>query len=296
MYTEFEIFVKTLEIGEQLFSLSYTDYQDAYDYSHQFHSEISKHLLDFFENHSDEKKGEYEYDLMRYIFIKAMEQRISSDLYAHTSRGNVCDIFHSPFDIHLDYYPTNLPKHIEKAVNDYQREGHAIANSIMDTLDSDKFFSFGEEVLNALQFLGQTVGYHVGQDNRTYNGYNCSDMLTRNEINKIAGSNVCKYVMQKGFEIEEVNFSRDTYQNIVASKDGKRIFILITAEIAPEDPGFIPLDLDNLYSAAESAGAVPFYASVSLGSVDDKHFSDGVLLFEDAVRFRINAFGELEKE
>ena len=84
--------------------------------------------------------------------------------------------------------------------------------------------------------------------------------------------------------------------NIVASNDSNRIFILVSAEIAPVDPGFIPLDLDNLYKAAIDAGATPYYASVSLGSADEQHFSDGIIMYGDAVRFRINAFAELETE
>lgn len=296
MLSPFDTFTKTLKIGAALLSISYSNYQDAYDYSKQYHSTVSDHMVDFFVNHSDAEPGEYEYNLCRYIFIKAMEQRISSDLFSNTERGNVCDIFHSPFDIGLDSYPTNLPKHIEDAVNDYQREGHVLAQLIMKELSADSEYVFGSEILNALQFLGQTVGYHIGQEKRVYKSYDCSSMLTRNELNEIAGHNLCNWLVRNGFEIEEANFSRDTYQNIVASNDSNRIFILVSAEITPVDPGFIPLDLDNLYKAAIDAGAMPYYASVSLGSADEQHFSDGIIMYGDDVRFRINAFAELETE
>jgi len=296
MYSAFETFVKTIKIGERLFSLSYSDYQDAYDYSQKYHAHISDHMIDFFINHSSAKSGEYEYDLIRYIFIKAMEQRISSDLYSQTSRGNVCDIFHSPFDIVLPCYPTNLPKHLEDIVNDYQKEGHALSQSILEIMYTDKEYVFGSEVLNALQFIGQTIGYHVGQDNRTYKKFNCSDMLTRNEINEIAGNNVCKWMINNSYEIEEANFTRDTYQNIVATKNGERVFVLISAEIAPTDPGFIQIDLDNLYNASKGTGATPYYASISLGSADENHFAEGVILYSDQIRFKVNAFGPLELE
>ncbi len=116
MTDSFSAFCQTIQTGEETLGLSYCDYRDAYDFSLEHYSENSKHFIDYFENHSNLVKGKYEYDLIRYFFIKAIENRISSDLYANTARGNVCDVFCSPFDIALDSYPTNLPKHLESIV------------------------------------------------------------------------------------------------------------------------------------------------------------------------------------
>ncbi len=121
-------------------------------------------------------------------------------------------------------------------------------------------------------------------------------MLTKNELNEIAGTNLCKWLIGNGFEIEGANFTRDTIQNIIATKDGDKVFVLLSAEIAPVDPGFIPIDLDNLYNAAMAEKAVPYYASVSLASADNGHFNDGIILYGDQTRFRVNAIGELEAE
>ena len=121
-------------------------------------------------------------------------------------------------------------------------------------------------------------------------------MLTRNELNKTAGINLCKWLEDNGFVVKSANFTRDTYQNIVAFKDGKKIYLLLSTEVAPETPGFAQHDLDSLYNSALKEGAIPYYASVSLGSVNNTHFHDGVLLFDDQTRFRINAIGELELE
>jgi len=296
MSNSMDIFVKTIQIGERLLGLSYRDYVDAYQFSESYFSGTSDHFLDFYENHSSLERGEYEYDLIRYFFIKAIEHRIMSDLYAETTRGNVCDVFRSPFDIDLPSYPTNLPKNLEKIVNSHMIEGNALAEAIISLMMKDEQYIFGREILNALQFIGQTVGYAVGQENLQFNGYDCSEMLTRNEINEIAGQNFCNWLIQNGFEIEEANFTRDTYQNIVALKEGERIFVLIGAEIAPENPGFIQLDLDNLYNAACEANASPYIASINLGSADDEHFQDGVIIYGDQIRFRVNNFMELEVE
>ncbi len=108
--------------------------------------------------------------------------------------------------------------------------------------------------------------------------------------------NLCNKLRESGFEIEASNTTRDTFQNIIATKDGQTLFVLISAEVAPEPPGFLPFDLDHLYNAAREKGAIPYYASVSLGSVNKSHFNDGVLMYGDQVQFRINAFGELETE
>lgn len=112
MFSPFNVFVETIHLGEKLFGLSYSDYHDAYSYSEKYFSPISEHFIDHFDNHSDRQKGTYEYNLTRYIFIKAIEHRIASDLFSSTSRGNACDVFRSPFDIDLDSFPTNLPKHL----------------------------------------------------------------------------------------------------------------------------------------------------------------------------------------
>ena len=69
----------------------------------------------------------------------------------------------------------------------------------------------------------------------------------------------------------------------------------MSAEVAPENPGYIPIDLDNLYNAAMEAHAVPCCISVSIGAVDEKHFKAGVVLYGDKCRFRVNAFDRFEK-
>ena len=296
MANSFDTFKRTIQIGEQLFNLSYSDYHDAYLFSSQYYSDQSDHFIDHFHHHSDLSRGEYEFDLIRYFFIKAIEHRIASDLYANTSRGNVCDVFWSPFDISMEQYPTNLPKHLEDIVNSKQKDAYDLANAVINKLESDKTYFFGIEVLNALQFIGQTVGNQLSKNNLFYKGYPCSEMLTRNELNKTAGINLCKWLEDNGFVVKSANFTRDTYQNIVAFKDGKKIYLLLSTEVAPETPGFAQHDLDSLYNSALKEGAIPYYASVSLGSVNNTHFHDGVLLFDDQTRFRINAIGELELE
>ena len=296
MKESFDIFCQTIRIGENLLDLSYSDYRDAYDFSLQHYSTYSDHFVDHFENHSDCKKGEYEFDLFRYFFIKAIENRIASDLYAETSRGNVCDVFWSPFDIFLDQYPTNLPRHLEKIVNAEQQVAATLAKAIKRELDTDQSYCFGVDILNAILFLGQTIGYHIEKENTHYKGYPCSKMLTRNELNEIAGFNLCSWLESNDFVIEGINFTRDTYQNIIATKGQETYYVLLSAEIAPVTPGFIHLDLDNLYNSASEDGAIPYYASVSIGSADEKHFNDGILLYGDETRYMVNAIGELERE
>ena len=296
MASSFEVFSRTIQIGEKLLGLSYSDYRDAYDFSAQHFSVHSEHFLDYYENHSELVLDEYEFNLIRYFFIKAIEHRIASDLYANTSRGNVCDVFWSPFDIGLSNYPTSLPKHLEAIVNDNQKDAAHLANYIIYESGCDKAFSFGKEVLNAIQFLGQTVGYRIGRENKSYNGYPCSEMLTRNELDNMAGENLCNWMERNGFEIESANFTRDTHQNIIATKDGQLIHVLLSAEIAPEIPSFRHDDLDYLYIDASRAGAIPFTASVSLASADEEHFNTGIILCDDQTRYRVNWFGELEAE
>ena len=162
----------------------------------------------------------------------------------------------------------------------------------MDTFRKPLTGSTLEIVLNAVGFLGQTVGYHLAKENQQYQGFNCSELLTRNELNEVAGANLCKWLKHNGFSIKETNFTRDTVQNIIANIEGHKIFILLSAEIAPKDPGFLPMDFDALYESASSEGAIPYYASVSIASCVRDHFHKQVVLFGDKIQYRINAFGE----
>ena len=292
----FRVFKTALSTGEALLGVTYSDYEDAFSFSNNHYSKLSHHLIDYYENHSNATAGEYEQDLIRYFYIKFIENRIASDLFANTSRGNVCDIFFSPFDVPLKSYPTNLPSHLEALVNEHQEEGGRLATSILNNFREPISGSELETILNAVGFLGQTIGYHLGKENQSYKGFNCSELLTRNELNEIAGVNFCKWLESNGFSIEETNYTRDTVQNIIANIEGRKVFILLAAEIAPKNPGFLPMDLDALYEAASNEGALPYYASVSIASCDKDHFDKQVVLFGDKVQYRVNAFGELEKE
>ena len=49
----FDTFKIILMTGEKELNLHYKDYQDAYSYSLQYHSMISKHFVEHFTNHSD---------------------------------------------------------------------------------------------------------------------------------------------------------------------------------------------------------------------------------------------------
>ena len=151
-------------------------------------------------------------------------------------------------------------------------------------------------MLNAVQFLGQAFGYHVGQEHMTYKGYKCCEMLTRDEISSVAGNNLCRWLEQNNYEIIGVCFTREPCLSILATHSGSRIFVVFSAEIAPEDPGFIKEDLDEAFAIAEQYEATPYYACVSIGSSDNRHFNDGVILAGDSIKFMVRAFGELEVE
>lgn len=292
--TPYEVFELTLKVGEKTLGVTYSNYQDAFSFAMKCFNGMSHHLIDYFTNHSNLEKGSYELDLLRYYYVKTIEHRISSDYYADTTRGNVCDLFLSPFDISLSDYPTNLPKHLEMIVNSHQEEARNLAQSVLDSVISQGK-TIDENVLNAVAFLGHTVGYHIGKESRLYQSYDCSEMLTRNELSQISGVNMCKWLQNSGYVILQTNYSRETPYSIVAEKDGKQYMILIAEEIAPVRPGFRGEDLGALYDAAHSSDAVPYYACVSLGSNNEEHFRKGVLLNGDSVRFRVDAFGELEK-
>ena len=293
---DYQIFLKTLKIGEKLLGLHYTDYEDAFSFSIANYSRFSYHLVDYFENHSDMKTGEYEHDLIRYLYIKFIENRIASDLFANTSRGNVCDVFFSPFDIPLKEYPTNLPGYLDRVVNAHQEEGDILATQIIDNIETVLQGESFAAVLNAVGFLGQTVGHRLGNENREYQGFAGTEMLTRNEIYEVAGANFCKWLERNGFSIIETNYLRDSIQNIVAKDKRATFYVLLAVEVAPKEPAFLQMDLDALYEVAQENEAKPYYASISIASRDEEHMKRQIILYGDEIQYRENAFGELEQD
>lgn len=291
-----QLFIKTLKLGESMLSLSFYDYEDAYSYSEENFSETSRHFIEHFTEHSDEPKGTYEKDVVRYNYIKAIEHRISSDIYSKTSRGNMCDVLRSPFDIHLAKYPMNLPKHLENIINGFQDEAERFSSRVISDILPCNDRNLCYEMLNAVQFLGQAFGYHIGQENQQYKGYNCCDLLTRDEINIVAGTNLCKWLAQNGYDIEAASYTREPCLSVSATKDEQNVLIVFSAEIAPIVPGFIEEDLDEIYDLAKHWNAIPYFACINIGSCNKKHFDDGVILSGDSMKYSVSAFDVLEKD
>ena len=288
----YEVFNKALSICEEVLGAMSLEHKEAYDFSQEYYSTIPSHLETYILNDKEAyKAGTYEKNLLRFVFIKSIENRIASDLYSDTERGNVCDVFFSPVDMDLDNYPTNLPLHLEQLVNRQQQTADFMFSKILESFNNLQ--DDMKDVLLAVFCYAQEYGYHLGQENSKYKSYNCSDMLTRNELTQVACNNVCSWLENHNFKISEVNHTRDTYQNIVALLDSKKYYILLSAEIAPTTPGFRPKDFENLFSISQKDGALPCIISVSLRADDETHFNDGVILAGDKILFMINGFQEL---
>ena len=98
----FEIFEKTIKLCEKVLGKFPYDYKEVFEFSKTYYVEIPESLLKYInENENRFKKGSYESDLIRYVYIKYIENRIASDFFSQTSRGNVCDVFFSPEDLNI---------------------------------------------------------------------------------------------------------------------------------------------------------------------------------------------------
>ena len=288
------IFSKTLTIGMKVLNINNFDFDKAYTFSEKHYLEVSQHFIRYFNDFYKNMKGIYEGDLTRYMYIKAIEQCVASEFYTHTSRGNVCDIIHQPNDIALPVYPANLPKNLELIVNMNQTDAKALAQAIMDEIAADPKYVFCDAVLAAVQYLGMMKGDKITDTNATYKGYPTTELLTRHELNKIAGLHVCKWLEKNEIKVIQVNFTRETFQNIIAQRNNQVLFICLSTDVAPVDPTFVKDDLDRLFSAAMKVHARAFYTGVSLTSANEKHQKDGVLLAGDEVSCKILAFNELK--
>lgn len=152
------------------------------------------------------------------------------------------------------------------------------------------------QVLNAVCFLGHAFGYHIGQENKQYLGYNCSEMLTRNELNTVASRVLCAWLEKRGYVIEDIHIKREPCLCIIANNQGNKMYITFASEIDPNSPGFIKADLDALYLMAKQNNAIPYYACVCLRSSDESHCTDGIILADDGIEYIVSSFELLESE
>lgn len=291
---EFKLFVRALRAGELIFDMEVEDYEGAYEIANETFTERSVEFIEAISKSSNEMTGFYEKDLMRYLFIKAIEQVVSDEIYKNTSRGNKSAVTYSPTSIHLKSYATNLPKHLEEVIDSYQGNAKDLAKVIFNEIITMDGELISWPILNAIQLWGQEFGQLIADRNRKYMSYDTSELLTKNEIKEIAGKYFCEWLKPKGFYVKKTDYSRGCYKNIIADKMGKVAYIFMEVEIEPDVPGFIPRDLDTLSEIAEAEGALPYYGAMTVGSMNDEHFRDGVILDGDKVKFKLQSFEKLE--
>jgi len=291
---EFKLFVRAMRAVELIFDMDVDDYEEAYEMADEFFTKRSKEFIEEINKMQSETFGFYEKDLMRYFFIKSIEQVVSDELFQNTSRGNKSEVSYSPSAIHLKSYPTNLPKHLEEVVDSYQGNAKDFAKVIYTeiiTMDGDPI---SYTILNAVQLWGFEFGQTIASRNLKYMTYPTSDLLTPKEIKEIAGKYFCEWLKPKGFYVKETDYSSGCYKNVIADRMGKVAYIFMEVCVEPDVPGFIPGDLDIFSDLADKENALPFVGSMSIGSMDPEHLRDGIVLAGDKVRFKMHSFEKLE--
>jgi hypothetical protein len=256
------------------------------------------YINNYFVNGEQLAVNERSSSIIRYFYFKSMENQISYKLFNGTG---LWDVFYSPEEIEQPVYRTNLPCHLEEMINFQVNEINDFAcdllqykNRVCNTAGDIKLF--WKTVLLYIQIIGDIRAERMGLAAKKIGSYSNESMLTIREVREIAGSTLVSQLEASGYEISSFDFGFDPYYNIIAIIHDSTLFILTSAQISPTDPYFRPYELDKLYENSHQNAAIPYYASISVRSVDTSHYKDGVILRGDKTMVRTNAFGELEIE
>lgn len=231
----------------------------------------------------------------RYLFVKAVESRISREIYSGTKREKAKEIFYFPEAIEDTLYRTNLPQHLEKRVNSYIDIADTAAREYRSLLKGD--FSKGNAVkaITDLQMLGEALCCRDKAWENRIGFYSNKDLLSVSEIQDIAVNTFCSWLHGPNAKVAEFDSAMDTFANVSARLGDTHHLVLVRSSVAPAQSTFMEYELEGLYAVAQQTNAVACIADVTVRSENDGHFKDGVILDGDKPLVKIISFNQISK-
>lgn len=124
--------------------------------------------------------------------------------------------------------------------------------------------------------------------------YNDSDLMTKYELYDFALEVICGVLSQDGYKIIQPNPNMDSLPSIVAEKNQQLFFVVVEADVAPQEPKISNLRKYNAIAHAKKFSARCLYASVSFGSIDSDRFEKSIALKGDGYYSKFVDFENLE--
>lgn len=238
--------------------------------------------------------------MISFAFLKGMEQRVACSVYSNTQRHSCYNFYPAIEECmagNFQSFATDLPNHLTKEIRKQLDLTTAYARAVVQSKPDIRSADDLQCLLLTVAVVGDSWATRCCVDRSGIKDYSNADMLTMDEIRKIAGDVFIRQVLlPDGAEILNRNFNRDFQANVLAEIKGERRAYIVRAAVYPEQPAFLPFELDRLYEGARNNGFIPYFVSVLVASANERHFSDGVILIGDETKAMIAACNKLERE
>lgn len=122
-----------------------------------------------------------------------------------------------------------------------------------------------------------------------------SDKLTDKELHSMAIDYVAKYIISRGFKIEN-GYPRLQFPNIVCKKDGIMYAMIVVPSVFPDY--LLPLDQlrINFVKEAKKRNCEPLYATISYKSIDEERANAKLTLKGDVFHTIFPGFHRLTED
>lgn len=108
------------------------------------------------------------------------------------------------------------------------------------------------------------------------------DLMSKEEIFDFAMQIIRDFEMkQNGYEIIDEYASQSLSPNFIAMKNGRKYYVTVKADIAPNIPELTKREKFDIKAIATRDNAIACFASVSIGSTDMNRFTAGLALCGD---------------
>lgn len=239
-------------------------------------------------------------NLIRFAFMKGMEQRVCCDVYSNTRRHSSYDFYMLPEDCFLpDGCPaviTELPHHLNDTILSFAESANSYATAVVQCNVCPSDESRFKNVLVSACLIGDYVAAKNRIAEMKIKNYDNANMLTMEELRTVAGGVLLRQCEAEGGKILTSRFARSCNTNAVVQYANETRAYLLRATQYPNTIGFFQYELDRLYEGAMSHNCVPYVVTAAVASTDNAHFNDGVVMVDDGHKVMFTGYQKLEIE
>jgi hypothetical protein len=231
----------------------------------------------FYKNVQPEKRFEWAVSASSYLFGKALEINILSNI-----RPEDKSVWLVPNEVE-EGITFDLPKHLEDDVIDVMDPFESACEELFRNNLNFNFHNFW--------IMCEAFVLVYAQTNKmwehTVGGVENAKVLTKNELYQF-GIQAFKQEMEKhGFKLEKATSNLIEPVNALLSKDGVNYFVSLAVSILPREGYIADWRLNKLKDEANKAKAVPVVTYIGLLPEDELLASEGIAIKEGQYKIQI---------